>query len=70
MDGKRGNLHVNCLDTEFIHSPTSWDNCCLTISVVQGADGYPESMTLRDEGADVSIVAGDIRAAENCKPVF
>src|SRR5262252_7970611 len=63
MDGKRGNLHVRCVDTEFIHSPTSWYNCRLSILVAEGADGYPESMTLRDEGADVSIVAGDIRAA-------
>jgi hypothetical protein len=62
--GKSGNLHLCCVDVDHICGPTTWGNAL--IKVTHRADG---GFLIADEGADLTVIAADVEAAENCKPL-
>ena len=57
-----GNLHIRCIDTLRISSPTVWDNCAIKVTHHE-AGGF----TLSDKAAGMEIDIGDLNAAENVK---
>jgi hypothetical protein len=65
--GARGNLHVMCLEPEFIHGPVQWEDCAFEAQVdpENPRGGY----ILRDTHAGFEVKAGDIEVKENCKPL-
>lgn len=65
--GERGNLHIICLEPEFIHGPVQWEGCAFEVSrETDKADG---GYVLRDPGADFEVKIGEIEVKENCKPL-
>lgn len=68
--GKHGNLHVICLEPEFIHGPVQWEDCAFEVQVE--ADKADEDMRylLRDVRANFEVRTGEIEVKENCQPIF
>ena len=60
--GVEGNIHIRCIDTSRITSPTVWENCEIVLTHHE-AGGF----TLSDDGAHMKLEIGDINARENVK---
>jgi len=69
-EGTRGNLHIVCLGSAFIHGPVAWEQCDFEVGdhVVVGdqADGY----VLRDRAAGFEVYTEGLDVFEHCKPIY
>lgn len=66
---RRGNVHINCGDCEYIVGPFKWSNCWLELSRRQGEEG--ESIfILRDERNGFILHCGVIGVKENVEPIY
>ena len=61
--GRVGNLLIACIDPEFIHGPTEWQDTYLEIS--RRLDGF----LVKDERAGVEVHAGHVEVKENVAPL-
>ena len=65
--GEGGNLHVICLEPEFIHGPVQWEDCAFEVHVdPEKPDG---GYILRDTQVGFEVKTGEIEVKENCKPL-
>jgi hypothetical protein len=67
-----GNLHIICLDTEFICGSVNWENCRLEVREIDYKSLYGAKIrfALRDEVAKVEIHCGMFGAQENVEPYY
>jgi hypothetical protein len=63
--GVRGNLHVTSGGLILIHSPGSWEDCCIDVELTEEG-----TYVVRDEKAGVEIRAKNVSLFENCKPIY
>ena len=65
--GERGNLHVICLEPEFLSVPVQWEDSasrCMSRAINPAKD-----MSVRDARADFEVKTGEIEVKENCQPL-
>lgn len=65
--GERGNLHVICLEPEFMHGPVQWEDCAFEVHVE--ADKPGGGYILQDARANFEVKTGGLEVKENCQPL-
>ena len=64
-----GNLHVICLDTQFICGPLKWPACHFELDRVIDQQGDNQYL-VRDDTAGFLVRCGKVEVKENVKPIF